>query len=34
MHFALSHRDDTEYWRDIMNRQYSKELVEHDTCLP
>ena len=29
MHFALSHRDDTEYWRDIMNRQYSKELVEH-----
>lgn len=29
MHFALSHRDDTEYWRDIMNRQYSKELVEY-----
>ena len=29
MHFALSHRDDTEYWRDVMNRQYSKDLVEH-----
>ena len=29
LHFALSHRDDTEYWRDIMNRQYSKNLVEH-----
>ena len=29
LHFALSHRDDTEYWRDIMNRQYSKELVEY-----
>ena len=28
MHFALSHRDDTEYWRDVMNRQYSKDLVE------
>ena len=28
-HFALSHRDDTEYWRDVMNRQYSKNLVEH-----
>ena len=29
LHFALSHRDDTEYWRDVMNRQYSKDLVEH-----
>jgi len=29
IHFALSHRDDTEYWRDVMNRQYSKDLVEH-----
>ena len=28
LHFALSHRDDTEYWRDVMNRQYSKNLVE------
>ena len=27
MHFALSHRDDTEYWRDVMNRQYSDNLV-------
>ena len=28
LHFALSHRDDTEYWRDVMNRQYSKDIVE------
>jgi len=28
MHFALSHRDDTEYWRDVMNRQYSDTLLE------
>ena len=27
IHFALSHRDDTEYWRDIMNRSYSKDLT-------
>jgi|TARA_B100001964_G_scaffold75532_2_gene85770 tryptophan halogenase len=27
MHFALSHRDDTEYWRDVMNKQYSDNLV-------
>ena len=29
MNFALSHRDDTEYWRDIKDRPYSKDLVEH-----
>ena len=22
LHFAFSHRDDTEYWRDVMNREY------------
>jgi tryptophan halogenase len=24
--YALSHRDDTEYWRDILNRDYPKEM--------
>ena len=27
LHFAFSHRDDTEYWRDVTNREY----VEHHT---
>jgi len=26
MHYALSHRDDTAYWKDVGNRTYSKEL--------
>jgi tryptophan halogenase len=28
MHYAMSHRDDTEYWRDVGNRQYSDELID------
>ena len=27
-HYALSHREDTEYWRDVNKRQYSKEIVD------
>ena len=30
LHYALSHRDDTEYWRDLANRQFSKELVNQE----
>ena len=26
-HYALSHREDTEYWRDVNKRQYSKDLI-------
>ncbi len=26
-HYALSHRDDTKYWRDVNKRNYSKELT-------
>lgn len=26
LHYALSHRDDTEYWRDIGERNYDKKL--------
>lgn len=28
MHYALSHRDDTPYWRDVGNRTYSLDLVD------
>jgi tryptophan halogenase len=28
MHYAMSHRDDTQYWRDVGNRQYSKHLID------
>ena len=27
-HYAMSHREDTEYWRDVNTRQYSKKLVD------
>jgi len=27
-HYALSHRDDTEYWRDVNKRSYSKEVTD------
>mgnify|MGYP001218357425 FL=1 len=27
-HYALSHREDTEYWKDVNKRQYSKEIVD------
>jgi tryptophan halogenase len=26
LHYALSHRDDTEYWKDNLNRDYSKKI--------
>ena len=28
LHYALSHRDDTKYWRDVTTRKYSKEVEE------
>ena len=30
MHFALTQRDDTQYWRDIQEREYCKELYTGD----
>lgn len=27
LHYALSHRDDTQYWRDHMNKQWSENLI-------
>jgi tryptophan halogenase len=30
LHYALSHRDDTPYWKDVGTRVYSKELVEQN----
>jgi len=27
-HYAMSHRDDTKYWRDINKKQYSKKLID------
>ena len=29
--YALSHRDDTEYWRDIQNREYPADTFSHCT---
>ena len=28
LHYALSHRDDTEYWRSNLNKEWSKEAIE------
>lgn len=28
LHYALSHRDDTEYWRANLNKEWSKEVTE------
>ena len=28
LHYALSHRDDTKYWKDVTTRKYSKEVEE------
>lgn len=33
LHYALSHRDDTEYWKDNLNRDYS-EKFSNDALLP
>ena len=30
--YALSHRDDTEYWRDILNRDYPKEMFANTSA--
>ena len=30
MHYALSHRDDTEYWRSVSKKQYSKPMVDQE----
>lgn len=27
-HYAMSHREDTKYWRDVNKRQYSKKLID------
>jgi len=29
--YVLSHRDDTEYWRDIQNREYPADLFSHNS---
>jgi len=29
--YALSHRDDTEYWREIQNREWIPEFFSHDS---
>jgi hypothetical protein len=29
--YALSHRDDTEYWREIQNREYPEEFFSHNS---
>ena len=29
--YVLSHRDDTEYWRDIQNREYPVDLFSHNS---
>lgn len=28
LHYALSHRNDTEYWRNCMNKTWSKDLID------
>jgi tryptophan halogenase len=30
LHYALSHRDDTPYWRDVGNRKFSSQLIDQD----
>jgi tryptophan halogenase len=30
--YVLSHRDDTEYWRDILNRDYPKEMFANTSA--
>ena len=29
LHYALSHRDDTEYWKNNLNKEWSNELIEN-----
>ena len=31
MHYALSHRDDTKYWKDISNRSFYDNRLHNDT---
>ena len=28
LHYALSHRDDTEYWKSNLNKEWSKDLID------
>ncbi len=34
MHYALSHRDDTEYWKDVANRSYYKQRLGEECISP
>jgi len=31
MHYSLSHRDDTAYWRDVGSRNYIKNLIQQES---
>ena len=33
LHYALSHRDDTEYWRANLNKEWSKDAIERINTL-
>ena len=33
LHYALSHRDDTEYWRSNLNKQWSETLIDRKPVL-
>jgi hypothetical protein len=33
LHYALSHRDDTEYWKANLNKEWSKEVIERINTL-
>lgn len=33
LHYALSHRDDTEYWKANLNKQWSKDVIDRNTTL-
>jgi len=33
MHYALSHRDDTEYWKNNLNKTWSKDLIDFKSDL-
>ena len=33
LHYALSHRDDTEYWKANLNKQWSKDIIDRTNTL-
>ena len=33
LHYALSNRDDTEYWKANLNKQWSKDVIDRNTTL-